>query len=171
MKTIAQLLSDFKTAKEGVRKLQADIPRIIGVESVKAIKQNFRAQSYDSGTGTTPWKERSADTNKRYDKRYGVKGSVYQSSNPLLKQSGVLYNSVQYKVQGRLVFVGVDLGAVPYAQKMNDGGPGKWGKNATNTPARKYMPADGEPPNVKILKAVVKKVNSERNKIMAPFKK
>jgi hypothetical protein len=171
VKTIAQLIADMKAAKEAMKKLQADIPRIIGNESVKAIKDNFRLQGYDSGTGVSSWKARSQATNTRYDKRKGVKGSVYQSSNALLKQTGVLYNAVQYKVQGKLVFVGVDLGAVPYAKKMNDGGPGKWGKNATNTPPRKYMPANGEPPNAKMLKRVVKKIGSERDRALNNFKR
>lgn len=171
MKSIAQLIADMKAAKEAMRKLQENIPRIIGNESVRAIKANFRLQGYDSGTGVATWKQRSPATNTRYDKRSGVKGSVYQSSNPILKQTGVLYNAIQYKVQGKLVFVGVDLGVVPYAKKMNDGGPGKWGKNATNTPARKYMPGTGEQPNVKMLKNILKKVKSERDRALNQFKR
>lgn len=171
MKSIPDLISDFKAAKEAMKKLQEKVPRIIGNEAVKSIKANFRLQGYDSGTGVTNWKPRSIDTNKRYDKRYGVKGSVYQSSNPLLKQTGVLYNSVQYNVKGKLVFVGVDLGQVPYAQKMNDGGPGKWGKNSTNTPARQYMPKPNQGPNPKMLKAILKKIKSERDRALANFKR
>jgi hypothetical protein len=170
MKTLAQLLADMKAARAAMKALQDKLPRIIGNESVKVIKDNFRLQGYDSGTGVTPWKQRSQATNTRYDKRYGVKASVYQSSNQLLKQTGVLYNAIQYKVQGKLVFIGVDLGVVPYAQKMNDGGPGKWGKNATQTPARKYMPAKNEPPNAKMLKRIIKKVESERDKALSNFK-
>jgi hypothetical protein len=171
MKSIANCISDFKAARQDMKKLQADIPKIVGSEAVKVIKANFRLQGYDSGSGVTPWKDRSAATNKQYDQRKGVKGSVYQSSNKLLKQSGVLFNVVKYQVQGKLVYVGVDLGLVPYAKKMNDGGPGKWGKNSTNTPARKYMPDDGEGPNVKMLKAAFKKIQSQRDRALKQFKK
>jgi hypothetical protein len=169
-KSLAQLLVDMKAAKEAMKKLQGNIPRIIGNEAVKVIKQNFALQGYDSGAGVTAWPQRSPATNHRYNKRYGVKGSVYQSTNPLLKQTGILYNAIQYKIQGKLVYIGVDIGAVPYAEKMNTGGPGKWGKNATNTPARKYMPAKNEPPNTKMLRAIIKKIKSERDRALAPFK-
>jgi phage gpG-like protein len=170
MRTLGQLINDWKISRGALKKLEERTPSIIGNEAVRAIKNNFRIQGYDSGTGVTAWKPRSPETNKRYDKRTGVKGSVYQSSNPLLKQTGSLYNSVKYKVNGNLVFVGVDLGLVPYAQKMNEGGPGKWGKNSTNTPARPFMPKNNEPPNPKILKAVFNKIKSEREKALQNFK-
>jgi hypothetical protein len=170
MKSIQQLVSAFKASKEAMRRLQDKVPRILGNESVRVIKQNFSLQGYDTGTGVQNWKPRSQDTNKRYDKRYGVKGAVFQSSNPILKQTGALYNAIQYKVQGKLVFVGVDLGVIPYAQKMNEGGPGKWGKNQTNTPARPYMPKKNEGPNPKIINKSIKKIDSEREKALREFK-
>lgn len=170
-KSIAQLIADMKAARAAMKKLADDTPRIIGNTAVRVIKDNFRLQGYDSGSGVSSWKQRSQETNNRYNKRYGVKASVYQSSNPLLTQTKDLYNSIQYKVQGKLVFVGVDLGQIPYAKKMNDGGPGKWGKNDTHTPARKYMPANGEPPNVKMLKQITKKVQSERDRALIEFKR
>lgn len=169
MNTVPALLSAFKAAKQAIIKLQEDIPRIIGNESVRVIKENFRLQGYDSGTGVAPWKPRSVATDLRYDKRYGVKASVYQSSNPILKQTGSLFNSVQYKVKGKSVFVGVDLGLVPYAKKMNDGGPGKWGKNATNTPRRQFMPENNGKPNAKMLKAALKKIQSQRDRALKAF--
>lgn len=171
MRTLSQLIEDWKIARGALTKLQADTPRIIGNVAVRSIKDNFRMQGYDTGAGVTNWKPRSQATNNRYDKRSGVKGSVYQSTNMLLKQTGVLYNSIQYKVTGKLVFVGVDLGAVPYAKKMNDGGPGKWGKNATNTPPRPYMPRPNEGLNPKMLKGVLKKIQSEREKALKNFKR
>lgn len=170
MKSIADLISDFKASRKALKQLQDDTPRIIGTSAVRVIKQNFSLQGYDSGIGVTSWKPRSPATNLRYDKRQGVKGSTYQSSNALLKQTGNLYNAIQYKVSGKLVFVGVDLGAVPYAKKMNDGGPGKWGKNVTNTPARKYMPGKNEGANAKMLKDALKKIQSQRDRALNPFK-
>lgn len=170
MKTINQLIADWKVTRGALKQLEANTPRIFGAESVKVIRQNFSLQGYDTGAGVTSWKPRSVDTNLRYDKRSGVKGSVYQSSNQLLKQTGNLYNAIQYKIKGKLIFVGVDASTIPYAQKMNEGGPGKWGKNATDTPARQYLPKKSEGPNAKILKAVLKKLTSERQKALKNFK-
>lgn len=171
MKSLSQLLTDWRTAQGNMRKLQGNIPKIIGNVSVRVVKDNFKQQGYDSGTGTAAWPKRKPETDKRYDKRKGVKGSVYQSSNPLLTQTRNLYNSVKYYLQGKGVTVGVDLTLVPYAEKMNKGGAGNWGKNKTNTPARKFIPENSEGPNVKILKRVQKKVETEREKALKDFKK
>jgi hypothetical protein len=169
MKSMQNLLNDWQNATRNMQKLGNDIPRIFGNEGVKVSKDNFKLQGYDSGTGLKSWPARSETTNKRYDKRSGVKGSVYQSGNPLLTQTRDLYNAIKYYLQGKRVTVGVDLTLIPYAKKMNEGGPGTWGKNATNTPARPFIPTDG--PNVKILKAAGKKIESERNKALKEFKK
>jgi hypothetical protein len=171
MKSLQQLLSDWRTARSNMTKLQGNIPKIIGNESVRVVKNNFKLQAYDSGTGTTSWPKRKPETDKRYDKRKGVKGSVYNSANPLLTQIRNLYNAVKYYPQGKGVTVGVDLTLIPYAKKMNEGGQGTWGKNKTNTPARKFIPEASEGPNVKILKRVEKKVVSERDKALKDFKK
>ena len=100
-----------------------------------------------------------------------MKGSVYQSGNPLLEQTRNLYNAVKYYLQSKSVTVGVDLTLIPYAEKMNKGGQGKWGNNTTDTPARQFIPKPEEGPNVKILKRVQKKVESEREKALKDFKK
>lgn len=163
MKSISQLLTDWRTARARMEKLSNDAPRIFGAESVKVVKDNFRIQGYDSGTGVKTWESRKASTNKAYAKRWGVKGSVYQASNPLLQQTRNLYNAVKYVVAGRQVDVGINLSLIPYAEKMNKGGNG--------TPARKFIPANGEPPNPKILKAAHKKIVSERDNAMKDFKK
>jgi len=171
MKSLSQLLTDWRNARTNMEKLQGNIPKIIGNESVKIVKDNFKLQAYDSGTGVTNWPARSPATNLRYDKRQGVKGAVYQSSNPLLTQTRNLYNAVKYSITGKSVTVGVDLTLIPYAEKMNKGGAGKWGNNETKTPARKFIPGPDEQPNMKILKRVKKKVVSERNKALKEFKK
>lgn len=162
-KSLSQLLSDWRTARANMEKLSNDIPRIMGAESVKVVKDNFKLQGYDSGTGVAGWEARAEKTDKAYDKRHGVKGSVFNSNNPILKQTRNLYNAVKYAATKTLVTVGVDLGLIPYAQKMNEGGNG--------TPARKYIPGPSEAPNIKILKRIQKKVASERNKAMKNFKK
>lgn len=168
-KSLSQLISDIRIARDNVEKLQKDIPRIFGNESVKVIKENFKLEGYDSGTGVQKWAARSPYTNKSYDNRHGVKGSVYQSGNPILSQTLNLYNNTKYYLQSKSVSVGYDLTLVPYAKKMNDGGTGSWGKNKTDTPARPILPTDK--PNLKILKRVLNKVERERNKAMKLFKK
>jgi len=80
-----------------------------------------------------------------------------------------LYNGIRYYLQSKSVKVGVDITLVPYAERMNNGGAGNWGKNSTETPACPFIPTDE--PNFKILKRVVKKVNSERNKALKIFTK
>lgn len=122
----------------------------------------IRGKSYMS----TPTGRISRATNKTY------KGSTYHGSNPLLLQTRTLYRSITYFPHGKGVTIGVDPGLVIYAQKMNEGGAGKWGKVAkTNTPARQYMPRPGQPPNPKILRAITSKVKYEQDKAMAAFKK
>lgn len=168
-KSLHQLISDIRNAGDNVEKLQRDIPRIFGNESVKVIKENFKLEGYDSGTGVQKWAVRSPYTNKSYDKRHGVKGSVYQSGNPIMSQTLNLYNNTKYYLQSKAVVVGYDLTLVPYAKKMNDGGKGTWGKNNTDTPARPILSTDK--PNIKILKRVLSKVEKERNNAMNLFKK
>lgn len=172
MKTISELLADWRSSSNQMKKVTDSLPRIIGNVAVREVKRNFTIQGYDSGTGVDAWQPRKAVTNAAYDKRSGVKGSVYNSSSPILMQTRNLYNAVKYIVTGKVVTIGVDLTLVPYGEKMNEGGPGKWGKNATtNTPARKYMPTPSEPPNAKILLGVRKKLQFEIDNALNPFKK
>lgn len=139
------------------------MPRIIGNEAVKVVKQNFSLQGYDSGSGVNGWEARSPKTNRRYDRRTGVKGSTYNSGNPLLVQTHNLKNSIKYEAKGKSVFIGVDKGVIPYAKRMNEGGGG--------VPPRKYITAESEGPNQKVLKRVHKKILSERDRAMQAFKK
>ena len=162
-KSLSQLLTDWRQSRQAMETLNNNLPRIIGTSAVKVVKENFKLQGYDSGTGVNGWEARNPKTDKAYDKRHGVKGSVYQSSKPLLEQTRNLYNSVKYAVMNKLVNIGVDLGLIPYAKRMNEGGGG--------IPPRKYIPGPGEPPNPKILKAIYKKVDFERDKAMNIFKK
>lgn len=172
MKSMSDLLSDWRTARTQMEKVVNNLPRIIGNESVRVVKENFKLQGYDSGSGVKPWDKRADDTNKNYDHRYGVKGSVYNSGSPILMQTRNLYNSIKYSIIGKNVIIGVDLTLVPYGEKMNEGGSGTWGKHAkTDTPARQYMPTPNEPPNIKILNAVGKKVKFESDKAMSIFKR
>lgn len=179
MRSLSDLVNDWRGTKDGLDKLvHRDFPKIIGHQAVVAAKANITLQGYDNGTGgVDKWPERSPATNKSYDsgrvkgKQGRYKGSVYQSSNPLLLQTHNLYNSIKYIVKNsKELFIGVDLNIVPYAQKMNEGGPGTWGKNAsTNTPARQYLPKPNEGLNAKMLKAIKRKFEYERDRILKKF--
>ena len=169
MKSLGQLLYDFRAAKEEFTRLNYDIPKIIGTESVKVIKEGFKLQGWDPGTGLQGWEPRSEKTNAAYDRYRGkggkskFKGSVYRSGNPLLLQTRNLYNSVKYGYAGNTVTIGVDACLIPYAKEMNEGGRG--------IPARKYMPKPGEAPTSKILKAIEKKVTARINTAFKNFHK
>lgn len=186
MKPFFQLLADFKQAAQGMRKLQSRLPAIIGNEAVKQVRNNFKIQGYFvSGT----WKKREAVTNRAYsyNRRKGsrtktgriskaknqYKGSVYNASSPLLLQTRNLFRSIRYTPKGaRSVFIGTDLALIVYAQKMNEGGPGTWGKHAkTDTSPRKFMPVKNETLPPQIYKAIVKKYENERDKVMRLFKR
>ena len=171
MKSMSDLVNDFRAANAAYAKLTDDLPRIIGHEAVKVVKDNFRLQGYDSGSGVIAWPKRLPSTNKRYDKRYSVKGTVFNSASKILVQTGNLKNAVKYFAASHSVTIGVDLSLIPYAKIHNEGGTGlAWGKYSFKMPQRKFMPSPSEPPNIKILKAVLKKVTYERNEIMKKFK-
>lgn len=175
MKPISQLLTDWRAAHDRMKKLSNDIPKIIGVECVRAVKDNFRLQGYDDGKGVKPWEPRADVTNRSYTagrkkgQQGSKKGSVYQATNPILLQTHNLYNSIKYKAGDKIVWIGVDLNVIVYAKKMNEGGPGTWGPNATNTPARKYMPDPDEGMNLKMERAVAKKLTFEYDRALKEF--
>jgi hypothetical protein len=163
MKSMGDLIRDWNGTNKRINMLMNDkLPRIIGNEAVRAVRQNFISQGYDSGIGKESWPARADKTNKAYDRRGILKGSVYRSGNPLLLQTRNLYNAVQYKIIGKLVIIGVDETLIPYAKRMNEGGGG--------VPPRKFMPEPDEPPNMKILKAIKKKYESELNNAMGGMK-
>jgi phage gpG-like protein len=194
MKTLEDALKEFRTVREKMEKLNARTPTIIGNECLRVIDQNFINQSYDTGHGRTKWAKRADATNKGYDRRSGVKGSVFNSSNPILEQTGNLRDGIKKKVINRSVFIGVNLLKVPYAQIHNEGGTivmrnvmhfgknGRWVRKENSSykrvrkvtikmPQRQYMPTPMEGANPAMLKAAGKKLQYEQSKIMKPFKK
>ena len=180
MKPISELIRDWTGVTNRINELMKDkLPRIIGNESVRVVKDNFKLQGYDSGNGVTPWSKRDEKTNKAYNRgktknkageeskyRSGksvMKGSVYQASNPLLLQTRNLYNAIKYKHIGSSVVVGVDEGLIPYAKTMNEG--------RSNIPPRQFIPKPDQMPNQKILMAIKKKYDFEVTKTMKGFTK
>ncbi len=167
MKTLADLIRDFGSARGRMEQLVKDAPRIIGNEAVRVVKSNFSLQGYDSGNGFDKWASRKASTNHAYTRgrakggRSQYKGSVFSASNPILIQTRNLYNAIQYKTRARSVFIGVNTTLIPYAKVHNEGG--------LHTPKRQYMPITGG--NKKITRIAGEKLIFERDRIMKGFKK
>ena len=177
MRSLFNLYNDWRAKSRALAAFDKDLPRLIGIECVKVVKQNFQKQGYDSGAGIAPWKARSPKTNKTYDRnridsrgRRGntgrnstYRGSVYSSAKPLLMQTRNLYNSVSYTVVSKRVTIGVNASVIPYAKRMNEGGGG--------VPARKFMPTDSDKPNLLMLSRVKRKIEFEREKILKQFRR
>ncbi len=198
MKNLTDLIHDIRAKSAGMKKLEQDMPRIIGVESVKILRQNFLLQGYDSGSGVKAWKKRSPSTDiaymynrtaayrtpklhkiSRYKNPY--KGSVVNASRQILTQTGNLRDSLTYQVSGKRVTIGVyprivTIGgkshdALAYAKILNEGGSGKWGKHSTKIPKRQFMPRPNDPPNQKIINVAKKKYYYELDKFMHDWKR
>lgn len=197
MASLKQLLRDLANVNKGLKDLEEKAPRIAGVEAVKWIHKNFEQQAYKG----KKWKPRSPKTNKSYDKRSGVKGSVFNSANPILRQTGNLFDSIRYRVVNRFTFVGFNTNRIPYGEIHNEGGrimigqksrklyfyKGRFaakqkGKRRTSKtvnvkqteirmPKRQFMPKPNEPADPDLLKAVGDKIDFERNKVFNIFKR
>ncbi len=153
MKDFKDLISDFDKANAEWKDFdQNKKARAAAAVCTKVIKENITKQGFDSDSGVEGWQPRKDSTNNSYDKRYGVKGSTYNSSNPLLMQTRKLFNSIRSSVINKdKIFCGVDLNKVPYAQFVNE--------------TRKYLDYSKKIPT-EIKKDYYKKIN----KIMDKFK-
>jgi phage gpG-like protein len=140
MRSLTELTREFHNSRKLFEQLTAQTPRIMGKIGVDVIRENFDAQGFVESVGPAQkWKERSPTTNKIYDSRKGYKGSVYNSSNPILRQSGNLHDGVKYIATQKRVNIGVNLNTVPYAKLMNEGGSVQFGKRWVRIPARKFL--------------------------------
>ena len=117
MKSISDLVREMNQCEQEIAKLDSQMPRILGAKAVKVTRENFETESYNG----VKWQPRKAKTNRAYDRRGTYKGSVYNSANPLLRQTGNLFNSIKYVVTGSTIDVGVNLSQVPYAVAHNEG--------------------------------------------------
>jgi phage gpG-like protein len=206
MKSLKVLEQDFEAATRALKKIADNLPRYAGVEMVRMVHSNFLREGYDDGNTFTKWQARSQRTNAAYrsgrgrGQSGGFKGSAVNAKNPLLRQTLALYNSIQYKVMGRSVFLGTSLSLVPYAKIHNEGGTihikarrqtfrfnekgrfatkGKssyWrrrtiGDHTITMPKRQYMPLPGERPSPKLIKIVKTRYDFEVTRAMRQFKR
>jgi phage gpG-like protein len=162
MESLDVLLSRFKKDAAAAKAAIAKLPRIIGNEAVRSIRGNFAIEGYYDGNSFKQWAERKPSTNKQYDRRGNYKGSVFNSDNPILKQTGNLRDSVKYKATDKLVRVGTDLDIIPYAQAHNEG----IGKQ----PKRQFMPTRGEGLNEDMRKKAYYKFDGEITKALMDIK-
>lgn len=166
MKTIAHLINDFQNFLAQYNKNMAELPRVMGKIAVDVVHENFEAQGYIADEAVIKWEKRSLLTDKTYDSRgKNYKGSVYSSSNPILRQTGNLYNAIRYSVRGKYkVFIGVNTTIIPYAQIHNEGLEGNaFGKYPFKMPQRKFIGI-----SQKLRKRIFKEIQS-KNKIAFKF--
>jgi hypothetical protein len=170
MQSLRVLLEDWRRSRVNMETIVKKMPRIIGAECVRVVKQNFNLHGYDSGSGFEEWKQRSDKTNESYARnrtkgKQGIyKGSVFSPNKPVLKQTLNLYNNIKYEVRGfSSVKIGVDKGLVPYAIAHNEG--------LNHQPKRQFMPYPSQPPNQKMIRQITKKYEHEREKALGKFKK
>jgi phage gpG-like protein len=145
MRPMSELVKDFHAARKTFEKLSSETPRIMGNIGIKVMKENFTKQGFDAGGFTEQWKERSPVTNKIYDEGRGkggksnYKGSVYNSKNPILIQTGNLKSGLSYRTGIKSVNIGVNLNLVPYAKLMNEGGAALFNGKWVYIPKRRFL--------------------------------
>jgi len=177
MRDLSALANDIAAARKGMQTLNENLPRIMGVESVKIVKQNFTLQGYDSGNGVEKWVQRKVATNLAYGGNFThglhriqnkkrakqYKGSVFNAGKPLLLQTRNLVDSIHYRAMRRRVFIGTNLDEVPYARAHNEG--------LNHEPRRQYMPYGSQKANPKIISMMKKRIDYEQAKVMRVFKR
>lgn len=202
MKDLRDAIQDIRQARENMEKLNDRLPDMIAIEALNVIDENFERESYNSGNGITRWPARSPKTNKAYDRRSGgLKGSVFNSGNKILQQTGNLRAAVRKTRKGNKVFIGVNLLKITYAQIHNEGGTiqvkerrvtvrigagGRFvGRNSSaryvrnrtaaahtiKMPRRQYMPLKGQGPNPLMLQRAKRKIDFEQDRVMSKFKR
>ena len=119
MKTLKDLENDFKTLQDNYKKLDEQIPRIAGITAVKYFRAGIDAGNDINGS---QFASRKPKTNEAYDRRgKSYKGGKFNSGNPVLKQTGNLYDGIKFTTSGNTVTVGLDTKKVKYAQAHNEG--------------------------------------------------
>ena len=195
MADLLDLINDLNKHEQALRKLDIDLPMIIGVECIKQIRNNFKIQGYYSPGA---WKGRSDVTNMLYDynrtsayrtpvlgkvskHRNPYKGSVVSSKRPILTQTGNLRDSVTYKVMGQGVEIGVFTRTVmidgkaqdslSYAKIHNEGLNFKmFGKTERTMPRRQFMPRPDQGPSEQMLTAINAKYKQKLDYILRQWK-
>ena len=128
MKSMYDLARDIKEAAEACERAKKDMPRRLGKKAVDVTKENFVNQGFEGQR----WKERAESTDKQYDRRGSYKGSVYSSKSPILRQTNNLFNSIQFRVRGKMIEIGIfEDRIIKYAQRHNEG--------IGNSPKRQFI--------------------------------
>ena len=187
MKSLSNLVSDFRTIEQSVKRLETQFPVIIGTLCVREIKGNFvKMQGV--------WQKRSKMTDTLYEynrtndyrtPKLGkksrhvnpYKGSVVHANRPILVQTANLRDSVTYNASGKGVLIGVfhrmsKLGhdSLSYCKLLNEGGEMKVFNHQGHMPKRQFMPLPSEGPTPTMWIAIDKKYKSELSKIMGSMK-
>jgi len=92
------------------RFLAKDFPKLVAGAAERIKDASFSAQGFIvNGSPRPKWAKRSKETSRTRNKR-------------VLHATGILQSSVKARVQGVNVAIGVDVGLVPYARVMGEGG-------------------------------------------------
>jgi phage gpG-like protein len=146
MKNLTDLLNDYKKFSNDFMDLYNKAPYYVGEIALKHIQGNFDNQGFDNGK--EKWVEWSDATKNFYNKRkLGTKGTVTMANKKkgakILYQTGDLYDSIDFEVNGHTAWVGIDKNMsdiIKYAKIHNEGGHfkmfGKWDKIM---PRRKFL--------------------------------
>lgn len=111
MKDVRLIAADMaKRQAEVERFLAKDFPQLVAGAAERIKDASFRAQGFVvNGSPRPRWAKRSRENNRSRGKR-------------VLHSSGTLQSSVKARAVGQTVRVGVDVGLVPYARVVGEGG-------------------------------------------------
>lgn len=99
-----------KRQAEVKRFLAKDFPKFVAGAAERIKDASFSAQGFVvNGSPRPRWAKRSRETSRSQGKR-------------VLHATGILQSSVKAQVQGVNVAIGVDVGLVPYARVLGEGG-------------------------------------------------
>ncbi len=103
-----KLNRDLNIQQAQFKKLMAALPRIMGVQAVNFMRQNFDKEGLINNGGVSKWKSRTPGN---------------PSKKKILSGRGNLKDAIKYRLVGSSsVGIGVDLAVVPYAKIHNEGG-------------------------------------------------
>jgi phage gpG-like protein len=178
MADLRDLEMDLKSQMDALN-MTYEFHSVVGNELANMVIHNLESQSYDTGSGSIPFKERSRKANRVYDKNPFYRGTPYSSKNKILIQSRSLLRSIGFKASRTGVQIGVmqrtnsihgsDVGT--YARQHNEGLNARWKviRKTISLPKRQFMPTPQEAINPKMEKKILEIWQRSEQKIFRKF--
>jgi hypothetical protein len=183
MADLNDLENDLSKMESEMKRFVAGFKKTIGHLAIANISSSFVMGAYNSGNSSTPWAERSENTNYAYDYHQGRKVNTslgnskkgfYSSTNPLLLQSHNLIDSIGFRVFKNYIEVGIYPHIVIINGEPHDsevyGKQNNEGNTQTNLPQRQFMPKPDEGPNMAMVNSIEGAWKSGESKIMSKFR-